>query len=125
MPRTTVNGYIPTDYDSAEYILAGGRNKDERTIANNTKLIRRGRGDIAVRLHWTDVVTFHRDGTVTFNTGGWHSRTTVDRMDTYAPGGIQFCIRKGTVKVILNRDFDNLIDFRDGMRYDPRRGRIA
>jgi hypothetical protein len=124
MPRTTVNGYTPTDYDTAAHILAGGRDKSERTIANNTKLVRRG-NDIAVRLHRTDVVTFHRDGTVTFNTGGWNTVTTRDRLNTYAPAGIRFGQKKGTLYAYVGGGWDNPVPFRDGMRYDPRRGRLV
>ena len=120
----TRTGYTPTDYDTAAHVLEGGRDKSERTIANNTKLVRRGH-DIAVRLHRTDVVTFHQDGTVTFDTGGWHTATTRDRLNTYAPGGIRFSIQKRELMVILNRDFDSPVPFKDGMRYDPRRGRLV
>ena len=114
----------PTDYDSAARILAGGRNKDQRKIANNTWLEHIGDA-YAVRLHGTDVVRFYKDGTVVFSTGGWHTRTTADRLNAYAPGGIRFMIRKGEMLAVLGRDYDNPIPFHDSMRYDPRRGRLV
>jgi hypothetical protein len=68
---------MPTNHTDAERILAG---HDERKIGNNTYLIRRADG-IAVRLHSTDVVTFHSDNTITLNSGGYRTYTTKDRMN--------------------------------------------
>lgn len=63
---------------------------DRRKIQNNTWLERRPNGDIAVRFHETDVVTYHSDGMVTLDTGGWYSVTTRERIETYAlPFSIQ------------------------------------
>ena len=79
-----------------------GRCKDSRKVGNNTYLIRRGEGycrhadtgkplpgtivpedDIAVRLHYTDVVTFKCDGDIVLSSGGFHTRTTKDRINQY------------------------------------------
>lgn len=40
----------------------------------------------AVRLHNTNVVTFHANGDVTLDTGGWKTRTTLERMRAFFPG---------------------------------------
>jgi hypothetical protein len=106
-------------------VLEGGRDKSERTIANNTKLVRRGPHAIAVRLHRTDVVTFHRDGTASFDTGGWNTSTTRARMNEYAPAGIKFFTRKGTLLYVIGRQWDGEQEFVDGMQYDPRRQRVT
>lgn len=53
-------------------------------LENNTRLVKRGE-DYAVKLHSTDVVTIHPDGTYTLRTGGWKTRTTKDRINKYAP----------------------------------------
>lgn len=64
-----------------------GRCKDRRKLANNTYAERRGDGEIAIRLHATDILTFHADGSVGVDTGGWHTRTTKDRLNEYLPNG--------------------------------------
>ena len=80
------------DYASAkaELIHKGhGRPMESRKMANNTYLVRRG-DDIALRLHNTDVITFHSNlsdkvNTATYNTGGWYTVTTKERMNWAAP----------------------------------------
>lgn len=71
-----------------------GRCSQSRKVANNTYLQRRG-DDIAVRLHQTDVVTFHADGTATLNTGGWFTMTTKDRIHRYLPAGLNLSSIRG------------------------------
>lgn len=71
-----------------------GRCSQSRKVANNTYLERRG-DDIALRLHATDVVTFHADGTATLNSGGWLTVTTKARINDYLPGGISLGSVKG------------------------------
>ncbi len=71
-----------------------GRCSQSRKVANNTYAERRG-DDIAIRLHATDVVTFHRDGTITLNTGGWVTVTTKARINDYLPGGLALRSVKG------------------------------
>lgn len=72
-----------------------GRCSKSRKVANNTYLERRPGGDIAVRLHATDVVTFHADGTATLNSGGWLTVTTKERINRYLPSGIVLHSVKG------------------------------
>ena len=67
--------------------------RDSRKVANNTYLKREPETkDIHVKLHDTNVVTYHEDGSVTFNSGGWRTMTTADRMRNWGPfrwGGLQ------------------------------------
>lgn len=63
-----------------------GRCKESRKVANNTYLKRRSAGEIAVRLHATDILTFHDDGRIVVNTGGWDTCTTCDRINSFLPG---------------------------------------
>ena len=54
----------PTDFASARAILDKGHtvhSRRSRKIGNNTYVEWRDHDTIAVRLHQTDVVTFHRD----------------------------------------------------------------
>src|ERR1700677_1463884 len=62
-----------------------GRCQNSRKVANNTYLQRRGE-DIALKLHQTDVVTLHPDGSITLNSGGWHTVTTKARISDYYQG---------------------------------------
>lgn len=68
-------------YSDAVAILG---KRDSKKHANNTYFERRDNGDIAYRLHDTDVVTFHPDNTATLDSGGWMTNTTRDRMSLVA-----------------------------------------
>lgn len=70
-------------YQQAAELLASARG-DSKPLANNTRLYRRG-DDYAVRLHSTDVVTLHPDGTYTIDAGGWKTATTKQRICDYSP----------------------------------------
>lgn len=71
-------------YEQAERML--GKRSSKR-LEHETYLVRRGPSTIAVRYHWTDVVTLHADGSRSFATGGYHSVTTKKRMNDY--GGVR------------------------------------
>ena len=75
------------NYTSASEKLTG-RNSTRRKLGNNTYLERRDAESIAVRLHATDVVTFHANGDTVLNSGGWRTPTTKERINTYAPVSI-------------------------------------
>jgi uncharacterized protein (DUF1810 family) len=102
-------------YDKAEYMLRGGRDKDDRPFYPDqsggwvwdegtgtyrrtpppqqfaprplkaTRLVRNFDNSIGLKYHDTQVVKFHPTGNIELNTGGWYSRTTMDRMN-YAKG---------------------------------------
>lgn len=91
MPTTL---HFPTTYAAHDATLTG-RCSQSRKVANNTYLHRCDNGDIAVRLHNTDVVTFHADGTITLSTGGWFTVTTKARINDYLPGGVRLSSTKG------------------------------
>jgi hypothetical protein len=58
------------------------KGRPRRKLQNNTYLETREHA-IAIRLHATDVVTLHEDGTYTLDSGGWKSVTTKDRINAY------------------------------------------
>lgn len=66
-----------TDRASALDFLDG---RSSRKLGHNTFVVLRDGGDPAVTYHATDIVTYHGDGSVTFDCGGWATATTVDRM---------------------------------------------
>lgn len=59
-----------------------------KLVANNTARYVRASGDTAWRLHSTDVVVQHVDGSWTLDSGGWKSPTTKHRINLYAPVSI-------------------------------------
>jgi hypothetical protein len=63
-----------------------GRCRESRKLQNNTYVRRRYSGQIAIQLHATDILTFHSDGQIDVNTGGWDTVTTRSRMNDYIPG---------------------------------------
>lgn len=84
-------------YEEARDMMAKARN-GRRKLENNTYLLRYAPADVpgqwenaaahyAVRLHHTDVVILHPDGSYTLNSGGWRTVTTKDRI-RYAPGSV-------------------------------------
>jgi len=87
-------------YQTADALLG---HRDGRKIANNTYLERRSEHRIAIRLHSTDVVTLTPEW-IELDSGGWHTRTTWDRM-SYAPirvsGG-----RPGAVILLAGEGWD-------------------
>lgn len=77
-----------TTHDTLAAMLATtrGPGRDRaRKLGNNTYAERRDDDAIAIRLHTTDVLTFYRDGRVTYDTGEWMTVTTKARMNTYGP----------------------------------------
>lgn len=58
--------------------------RDSRKLERNTYL-ERGEGFVAIRLHATHIVRFFPDGSFELRTGGWRTKTTIDRIRDYAP----------------------------------------
>jgi len=77
-----------TTYAAAEQLFAKARTPDAgEPVARNTRLFKRG-DNYAIQLHDTDVVTFHPEGTVTLNSGGWRTVTTKDRINGFSPASL-------------------------------------
>ena len=81
-------------YKTALEKLAG---RDSRKVAHNTVLhgALGAAESIALRLHSTDILTFHRDGSVTATSGGWKTSTTKDRLNSFLPHGWRVYQDKG------------------------------
>lgn len=58
-----------------------------RKIAGNT-YVRRDGTALSVQYHNTIVVTHHADGSVTLNSGGWHTPTTKERINAFCPWSV-------------------------------------
>ena len=57
-----------------------------KIVARNTFRFERD-GETVIRLHGTDIVTKHKNGSVTLHDGGWKTVTTKDRINRYMPAG--------------------------------------
>lgn len=73
------------NYSEARALMQRARYPENgKPLENNTRLYQRGE-DYAVKLHQTDVVTIHADGTYTLKTGGWETMRTREVIFGYAP----------------------------------------
>src|SRR5258706_10774935 len=95
-------------------------------VANNTYMETADNGDISFRLHSTDVVVRHADGSATLNSGGWRTVTTKERLNRYAPCRVY---QEKFAWYVVGKDATGAWDwahpapFEDGMRVDAR-GRV-
>lgn len=81
------------DYEGWQVVLG---DRESRRIGNNTYVERVGdHGEVAIRLHRTNVVTFRKDGAIDLNTGGWFTPTTKDRINAALPQRWYVASRKG------------------------------
>jgi len=117
---------IPTSWIGARSTLDGGRDKSHRTIGNNTALVARTGGAIALRLHGTDVATYEPDGTITLSMGGWDTVTTRDRINGALPGPWSIGSHRvsGESYPWLWHHGYPVLPFLDGMAVDPEEGAI-
>lgn len=85
--------------------------RESRKLKNNTYLQRRGE-NIAVRLHSTDVVTFRPDGRVIYDTGGWGTITTKQRMNEFGLRWVNVFSDRGVLYAHGPGDGTNRVSFR-------------
>jgi hypothetical protein len=107
-------------YNEAKKLFDSARNKDAgKPLENNTRLMKRG-DSYAIRLHRTDIVLIHADGSYTLNTGGWNTRTTKDRLNSYSP--VKVYSNKRVLHVHRwneqTESMDRVCEFFDGIRLD-------
>lgn len=114
-------------YQEARTFAETGRSKGDRPIANNTRVQLRDNGDVAVRLHSTDVVTYHPDGSVTLDSGGWRTYTTKDRINAFSPARVW--AERGVWEVHTGQDsarfFDGITIAPDGSLQEAKARRFA
>jgi hypothetical protein len=90
----------------------------EAKLATNTTAHFLSSTKIGIKLHWTDVVIVGADGTYTLNTGGYTTKTTMDRLNGFSPAKI---IQKDFAFYVMKnpsggKGKDNLIPFYDGIK---------
>lgn len=83
------------------------RNTIDYTLADGTRKI---------RLHDTDIMTFLPDGRIELNTGGFNTKTTRERMNSFLPRGFNVFTQKG---VIHARTPWDTVKFRETVTIDP------
>jgi hypothetical protein len=77
-------------FKEAEKLILHGRG-GKKKLENNTYLERYSDDEFGVVLHSTTVVRIFRDGSYILDSGGWHTVTTRDRINRYAPHGVSQC----------------------------------
>lgn len=82
-PKLSKYNYIE-DWKSAKRALDG---RTERTIGNNTKLVKKSNNDIRVLLHGNGIIRYTPHGKTILGDGGHQSSTTKDRLNRYTPSG--------------------------------------
>jgi hypothetical protein len=66
-------------------------------VDNNTLLVRDTHdGNIAVKLHLTDIITVSPDDTLVVDVGRWHTVTSLSRLNDWLPSGWGLYTHKGT-----------------------------
>lgn len=70
------------NFFKAQRLLNG---RDQKKIGNNTWAIKNEDGSISIRLHQTNILTFRSDNTCVYQTNGWQTSTTKNRINEYAP----------------------------------------
>jgi hypothetical protein len=90
-----------------------------KLVANNTVRYQRGE-DTVWRLHQTDIVTKHADGSWTLTSGGWRSPTTKGRLIDYGP--LQIWSDKGEWFTNAGPFFDGMKVYADGTVSAPPAG---
>jgi len=92
--------------------------KRYKNLKRNTLKIWYEDGDIAIRYHHTDIITYKPNGDTVYTTGGWHTTSTFNRLNEYSP--LHF-FRNGWVWYfsdqysICNPHHPSVNRFRDGM----------
>lgn len=103
------------NYDTFATKLTG-RNSQSRKLANNTTLLRIDPSTIAVKLHSTNIITFHANGRIVFDSGGWKTPTTKERMNSCSPARVSQS--QGTWEIAIDGKSAN---FADGITWNGRK----
>ena len=87
-------------------------------VANNTVEWTDVNGVRYIRLHDTNILAFLPDGWVRFNTNGWQTPTTKDRMNNFGPPGVQIYQCRRVWYVRNGFDGPECV-YQDGMMWHP------
>lgn len=104
------------DYGSAAQYLDRAARAGERPAGNNTRVVRRGNGTVAIHLHHTDVVVYERVGIIRLHNGGYQTVTTKDRLNRHTPKGWRVR-QEDFTWYVTTPQIDGEIVFEDGMAF--------
>lgn len=107
-------------YAAAVALIRKGRN-GRKKLANNTYLEFTGsyhglRPLIGVKVHKTFVIVIQSDDSLILNSGGYKTRLTLDRINTYLPTGYRLYQERHTWKIWHN---NTTVNYQDGMMIVP------
>ena len=85
------------------------KGKDSKKLENNTYLVKVDAETLGVKLHNTIVVYIFKSGNYQYDTGGWRTVTTKDRINRYGPARVH---QENNIWYIGNGVFE------DGVRLD-------
>jgi len=77
-------------------VMDGVEHLSRKKVAGNTVEYHRANGDRVVRFYKTDILTFSADGAIVFDTGGWKTKTTKERINRFLPTGLMLYSDRGT-----------------------------
>jgi hypothetical protein len=92
--------------------------RNGRTIGNNTFARRLDPDNIEVIYHRTPIVVLHRNGSLTLNSGGYRTMSTLGRLDAFANATCGYRVRQHKFEWYVRRHGDWENDghpFHDGM----------
>jgi hypothetical protein len=91
--------------------------RDGVKLANNTYAHRIDKDKIGIKLHYTDVVVLNSDNTYNLYTGGWYTRTTLDRLNGFSPARVR--MKKGELYINVDQcGFKGAVSFTEGVTVD-------
>ena len=74
-----------------------------KPVASNTRVRMGIDGDYALVLHSTPIITWHLNGTITLNDGGWNTPTTYKRMNQFLPSSVHIYRKDWKMEINLKR----------------------
>lgn len=112
-------------WEDAKEILG---NRQSRKLGANTVIEQdRGSGDIAIRLYGTRIIVYGMDDTIRINTGGYHTRTTLSRINAFLSPKARIYSKRGKLYIESGsgvspfEDGATLTAARGGVQENPRR----
>jgi len=107
------------DYETAfDYLKE--TNRLERKVANNTRIRMHDIGSIILKYHDSDILIYRLNGSILFNSCGFRTRTTKDRLNGFQnliyiyQHDFDWHVSSSKIKAV-QQDADGCVDFFDGM----------
>lgn len=116
--RTQVYERIPRDACEADKAVGVKPAVSRKVLGYATELRRTSGGEVVLRHHNSNVVTYHRDGAVTINLCGYYTRTTVARVNRTLPEPWRLIARRNGYEPLLVYGADTMpVAFGEPMKF--------